>query len=51
MPAKTWRASMTNCLAARVTSDPAIMMGKPVIKVTRIPVKLILPRLGADDSE
>ncbi len=42
---------MTNRLADRVTSDPAIMMGKPVIKGTRIPVELILRRLGAGDSE
>ena len=35
----------------RVTSDPRIMMGKPVIRGTRIPVELILRRLGAGDSE
>lgn len=37
--------------ASRISSDPAIMMGKPVIKGTRIPVELILRRLGAGDSE
>ncbi len=42
---------MTNRIAARVTSDPRIMMGKPVIKGTRIPVELIIRRLGAGDSE
>ena len=42
---------MTNRLTARVTSDPAVMMGKPVIKGTRIPVELILRHLGAGDSE
>ena len=35
----------------RVTTDPRVMMGKPVIKGTRIPVELILRRLGAGDSE
>ena len=35
----------------RVTTDPQIMMGKPVISGTRIPVELILRRLGAGDSE
>lgn len=35
----------------RVISDPSIMMGKPVIKGTRIPVETILRRLGAGDSE
>jgi uncharacterized protein (DUF433 family) len=44
-------ALMTNRIAARVTSDPRIMMGKPVIKGTRIPVELILRLLGAGDSE
>jgi uncharacterized protein (DUF433 family) len=42
---------MTNRLAARVTSDGRIMMGKPVIKGARIPVKLILRRLGDGDRE
>ena len=37
--------------SGRVTTDPRIMMGKPVIKGTRIPVELILRRLGAGDSE
>ena len=42
---------MMNRLAARVTSDPRIMMGKPVLKGTRIPVELILRHLGSGDSE
>ncbi len=42
---------MPNQLTARVTSDPTIMMGKPVIKGTRIPVELILRHLAAGDSE
>jgi uncharacterized protein (DUF433 family) len=42
---------MTKGATDRVASDPRIMMGKPVIKGTRIPVELILRRLGAGDSE
>jgi len=34
----------------RIQQDPAIMMGKPVIKGTRIPVEVILRRLGAGDD-
>lgn len=30
----------------RITSDPNIMLGKPVIKGTRITVEIILKRLG-----
>lgn len=30
----------------RVTTDPAIMLGKPVIRGTRITVELILRKLG-----
>ncbi len=33
-----------------VTSDPAIMLGKPVIAGTRIPVELILEKLAAGES-
>ncbi|HEX5273525.1 MAG TPA: DUF433 domain-containing protein [Gemmataceae bacterium] len=33
-----------------VTSDPAVMMGKPVIAGTRITVELILRKLGAGES-
>lgn len=33
-----------------VHSDPAVMMGKPVIKGTRIPVELILEKLSAGES-
>ena len=32
-----------------IHSDPAILMGKPVIRGTRIPVDLILEKLGAGE--
>jgi uncharacterized protein (DUF433 family) len=35
---------------ARISADPAIMMGKPCIKGTRITVELILRKLGAGRS-
>jgi uncharacterized protein (DUF433 family) len=35
---------------ARISVDPAIMMGKPCIKGTRITVELILRKLGAGRS-
>lgn len=38
---------MTNPL---VTSDPAVMLGKPVIAGTRITVELILEKLGAGET-
>lgn len=34
----------------RIAVDPAIMMGKPCIKGTRITVELILRKLGAGRS-
>lgn len=33
-----------------ISSDPAIMFGKMVIQGTRIPVELILEKLGAGSS-
>lgn len=33
-----------------IESDPAIKMGKPVIKGTRITVELILEKLGAGET-
>ncbi len=32
----------------RITIDPEVMTGKPVIEGTRIPVELILKKLGQD---
>ncbi len=34
-----------------VISDPAVMLGKPVIAGTRIPVELILEKLAAGETE
>jgi uncharacterized protein (DUF433 family) len=35
---------------ALIVSDPGIMMGKPVVRGTRITVESILERLGAGDG-
>ncbi len=35
---------------SHITSDPTIMFGKPVIQGTRIPVDLILEKLGSDET-
>jgi uncharacterized protein (DUF433 family) len=35
---------------ARISNDPAVMMGKPCIKGTRITVEHILRKLGAGHS-
>jgi len=34
-----------------ITSDPKVMMGKPVIAGTRITVELILEKLAAGDTD
>ncbi len=34
----------------RISADPAVMMGKPCIKGTRITVELILRKLGSGRS-
>ncbi len=33
-----------------ITSDPAVMMGKPVVAGTRLTVEMILRKLGAGES-
>jgi uncharacterized protein (DUF433 family) len=35
-------------LADRITVDPDVMVGKPVVKGTRIPVELVLAQLAYD---
>ena len=42
---------MTKEIAERITADPAVMVGKPVIKGTRITVELILRKIADDYSE
>lgn len=34
----------------RIVQDPAIMVGKPVVKGTRIPVALVLEQLAANPN-
>ena len=36
--------------APRIVSDPAVMMGKPVVAGTRITVELILEKLAAGET-
>jgi uncharacterized protein (DUF433 family) len=38
-------------LAERIEMDPSVMLGKPVIRGTRIPVELILRKLGEGATE
>jgi uncharacterized protein (DUF433 family) len=38
-------------LADRIEVNPAIMLGKPVIRGTRIPVELLLRKLGEGATE
>jgi uncharacterized protein (DUF433 family) len=37
---------MPKKVAERITKDPAVMVGKPVVKGTRIPVELVLRYLA-----
>ncbi|MDQ3695524.1 MAG: DUF433 domain-containing protein [Chloroflexota bacterium] len=39
---------MTTEIAKRITVDPDVLAGKPVIKGTRMPVELILAKLATD---
>lgn len=42
---------MTENLLNRIEIDPQVMLGKPVIHGTRIPVELILRKLGEGATE
>ncbi len=37
-------------LRDRITVDPAILVGKPIVKGTRVSVELVLDRLAAEPS-
>jgi uncharacterized protein (DUF433 family) len=41
---------MAEELAERITADPDVMVGKPVVKGTRIPVYVVLEFLAANPS-
>jgi uncharacterized protein (DUF433 family) len=38
---------MVKEIADRITIDPAVMVGKPIVKGTRMPVALVLAKLAA----
>ena len=38
---------MAEAAVTRITTDPAVMAGKPVVRGTRIPVELVLQYLAA----
>ncbi len=42
---------MYTILTDRIEINPAVMLGKPVIRGTRIPVELILRKLGEGATE
>ena len=42
---------MSFVLTERIEIDPAVMMGKPVFRGTRIPVELIIRKLGEGATE
>lgn len=39
---------MAHLLMDRIVVDPAVMVGKPVVRGTRIPVEIILEKLAMD---
>ena len=39
---------MAKEIAERITTDPDIMVGKPVVEGTRVPVELVLAKLAAN---
>lgn len=43
-------ASNAEATADRIVQDPAIMVGKPVVKGTRIPVELVLEHLAENPA-
>ena len=38
------------CYRDRISQDPQVMVGKPVVKGTRIPVELVLTKLAQNPS-
>jgi uncharacterized protein (DUF433 family) len=41
---------MSQEIARGITIDPEVMVGKPVVKGTRMPVELVLAKLAVDPS-
>lgn len=39
---------MAREIAERITTDPEVWVGKPVVKGTRVPVELVLAKLAAN---
>lgn len=39
---------MAREIARGITTDPAVLVGKPVVKGTRVPVELVLAKLSAN---
>jgi uncharacterized protein (DUF433 family) len=50
MPFAIYATLMPSNLMSLIISDPSIMMGKPVIRGTRITVELILEKLAAGET-